>query len=239
MYVFVGLSIVMTFHKWNLKCLCIRMSQSRVTIQINYNIKGRWHAPSRATHLSGAEIFPTALYTSPLELLSWQHIRVSLLCYQNVCLLIRWLFSGGKIRLKHVNNICPVNLLECLSFIIISQLLQKVMLAPWLTSLNPTLLSRGLLHLFVPSVLIARLSRRFPLACKGDLIHHSGFYRHVRDTERSTKTFTIAESLKGLTGMLSRSAGKFWHAKPFHCMDGLSGSHILATCSMFQYVWDL
>lgn len=88
--------------------------------------------------------------TSLLELLSWQHIRVRLLWYQNVYLFISLFFAGEKIGTKHVNNICPVNLLERLNFIIITQLLQKVMLVPWLASPNPTLLSQGLLHTLCP-----------------------------------------------------------------------------------------
>ncbi len=59
------------------------------------------------------------IYTSVLELLSWQHIRVRLLYDQNVNLLIR-LLSGRKIGMKHVKSICPVNLLECLNCIIIT-----------------------------------------------------------------------------------------------------------------------
>lgn len=142
----------MTFYKQNW-VLRIRASPCRVKIQINYNLK-----VAECTHTLPLSLYSIVwcwnlsrytIYTSALELLSWQHIRVRLLCYQNVYLLIR-LFSGGKIGIKHINNICPVNLLECLNFIIITQLLQKVMLVPWLTSLNPTLLSQGLLHTLCP-----------------------------------------------------------------------------------------
>lgn len=140
----------------NLWVLSVSASPCRVTIQINYNLKV---AECTHTHTLPLSLYSIVwcwnlsrytIYTSPLELLSWQHIRVSLLCYQNVYLLISRLFSGGKIGIKHVNNICPVNLLERLNFIITTQLLQKVMRVPWLTSLNPTLLSRGLVHTLCP-----------------------------------------------------------------------------------------